>query len=353
MPSSCHHHVIICTQFSVRLVGSRAEREARIASMPEGPAKRAAEAELAKRDAEREARIASMPEGPAKCAAEAELAKRDAEREARIASMPEGPEKRAAEAEAAKCKAAQTAAIDAMPEGPEKEAAKAAAQRRQAAAAPGKEEVQVDLVLDMNLEELGAKAEEFKAAVVKDVCQAISGRPERVRVLSLRAGSVVLTLILEEGVCQDGRGAIEAAQNLKSQAADPSSALRRGQHTCKAQSAEVRVVKPVRKEEPGDAAAYRKEVKDNIVPTSTDLATPSTEYPVLSADSPADMPSMSMSVDVPPMASTQHYFTPDPPLHGQQPHTPVPHTFPKTQAPHLSISVHAGCTALYSRHVSL
>jgi hypothetical protein len=90
------------------------------------------------------------------------------------------------------------------------------------------EEVRLELVLAMDLNEIAGDEEWFKESIAQDVAKAVGGDPSKVRIISLVAGSIRVLMALDEGICGDGRGALDVANDLQQQAADPNSPLKSG-----------------------------------------------------------------------------------------------------------------------------
>ena len=71
---------------------------------------------------------------------------------------------------------------------------------------------------------------------MQDVANAVGGDKNKVRILSLNSHSVaqsstgvgVVTMALDEGVCDEYRSPLHVAQDLKLQAEDPHSCLQEG-----------------------------------------------------------------------------------------------------------------------------
>jgi hypothetical protein len=66
----------------------------------------------------------------------------------------------------------------------------------------------------------------FKDTVACDVAHAVAGRRDKVQVLGLRAGSVVVSMALLQGVCGRTRRPLECAYMLQQQSLDPDSTLK-------------------------------------------------------------------------------------------------------------------------------
>jgi hypothetical protein len=86
----------------------------------------------------------------------------------------------------------------------------------------------MELKLAMRLEDVGDAAA-FRGRVVADVAAAAAVEPAALRVVGMRAGSVVVDLALAgDATDARGRGAQEVAEGLERQAKDPGSALLKG-----------------------------------------------------------------------------------------------------------------------------
>ena len=107
-------------------------------------------------------------------------------------------------------------------------------------------DVELELVLDMEIDDirtLGAEVgvsfddalDDFRDAISCDVAHAVGGRRDKVHVLGLRAGSVIVHLLLEAGICGKQMSPFEAATLLQSQILDTASPLKQGMYTCCAQ----------------------------------------------------------------------------------------------------------------------
>lgn len=105
------------------------------------------------------------------------------------------------------------------------------------------EEVRLELVLAMDLNEIAGDEEWFKESIAQDVAKAVGGDPSKVRFISLVAGSIRVLMALDEGICGDGRGALDVANDLQQQAADPNSPLKSGGITGATIGANVMIAK--------------------------------------------------------------------------------------------------------------
>lgn len=110
-----------------------------------------------------------------------------------------------------------------------------------AEARPGPGEAGVELRLDMAPEEVGQDPRAFQDEVARDVAKALGVEREAVRAAGLRAGSVIVDLVIDsEAEDEEGRGPLELAQLLQAQCDDPSSPLRASGRTSRACSAAIR-----------------------------------------------------------------------------------------------------------------
>jgi hypothetical protein len=103
----------------------------------------------------------------------------------------------------------------------------------------GEEDIMIELVLNMRMEQLAGIEEEFKALLIIDIAQATFGKPDRIKIHNIQAGSVIVTFALEEGVCDDGRSLIAVACDLEYQARDSQSKLKQGRYTSQATSVKI------------------------------------------------------------------------------------------------------------------
>ncbi len=83
-------------------------------------------------------------------------------------------------------------------------------------------------MLAIDLNEIAGDEQWFKESIAQDVAKAVGGDPSKVRIISLVAGSIRVLMALDEGICGDGRGALDVANDLQQQAADLNSPLMSG-----------------------------------------------------------------------------------------------------------------------------
>ena len=105
------------------------------------------------------------------------------------------------------------------------------------------EEVRLELVFDMDVNEIDGDEEWFTESIAQDVAKTVGGDPSKVRIISLVAGSIRVLMTLDEGICGDGRGALDVANDLQQQAADPNSPLKSGGITGATMGANVMIAK--------------------------------------------------------------------------------------------------------------
>ena len=101
------------------------------------------------------------------------------------------------------------------------------------------EDIMMELVLDMEMEQLDGIEEEFKALLIIDIAQAVFGKPDKIKIHEIQAGSVIVTFALQEGVCDDGRSLSAVAKDLEVQVGDSQSKLKQGRYTSQAISAKI------------------------------------------------------------------------------------------------------------------
>ena len=103
----------------------------------------------------------------------------------------------------------------------------------------GEEDIMIELVLSMRMEQLAGIEEDFKALLIIDIAQATFGKPDRIKIHNIQAGSVIVTFALQEGVCDDGRSLRAVASDLEYQARDSQSKLKQGRYTSQATSVKI------------------------------------------------------------------------------------------------------------------
>ena len=99
--------------------------------------------------------------------------------------------------------------------------------------------VTLELVLEMRMSEIAENEDAFKDSVVRDVAEAVGGRAGMIHCARLQAGSIIVHLKLEEGVCGIHRSAQAVAKELVAQAMMPDSRLKNGRYTCNAKEAKI------------------------------------------------------------------------------------------------------------------
>ena len=97
------------------------------------------------------------------------------------------------------------------------------------------QEVVMEMTLNMQFSEVQGRESEVKQELKRDMAQALhfyldGGSPDKIEVLSLRAGSVIAEVVLSPGVLE-GHTPMDAALELKRQLLDPSSLLMEGNYT--------------------------------------------------------------------------------------------------------------------------
>ena len=98
------------------------------------------------------------------------------------------------------------------------------------------EEAIFELVLDFDFGATVGKEAEYKQGIASDIALALDGKLDRIAVTALSAGSVVAHIVLKKGVLTDGRGPIDALEDLERQVLNPSSLLMTGRYTFKTQA---------------------------------------------------------------------------------------------------------------------
>ena len=97
----------------------------------------------------------------------------------------------------------------------------------------------LDLVLDMSMSDIAGRQDYFKDIVIDDVADSIGGRADLIHCVALEAGSIIVHLRMEEGVCGMNRRAQDVVKEIIAQAAMPHSKLKGGHYTCTAKDVKV------------------------------------------------------------------------------------------------------------------
>jgi hypothetical protein len=108
---------------------------------------------------------------------------------------------------------------------------------------PPVKEAKVELKLNMQLNEIQDRAK-FSSEVSEDIAKAADIKKESVRVEGLRAGSVLVDLVIT--ATEGGKDAAAVAFGLEAQARDKSSALFKGKHTSKTDGLGLKLVRAAR-----------------------------------------------------------------------------------------------------------
>ena len=130
-----------------------------------------------------------------------------------------------------------------------------------------KQGVEFDLVLDIEFSDILQDVDGFKQDVVKDLVLAVGARSDKIRVLGLEAGSVIVRVIFDDGVCGDIRSALDALREIERQAANPMSVLRQGRYTSHVKSLRVResTLLELRHLEPASRPSSQRRAEEGIV----------------------------------------------------------------------------------------
>ena len=95
----------------------------------------------------------------------------------------------------------------------------------------------ISVAMSFDLETKDVLGTDFKEAVVSDLVDAVSGREDKIDIISLQPGSIPYTLVvqadLREGICGSERTALNVARELERQAGADSSLLKCGRYTSK------------------------------------------------------------------------------------------------------------------------
>jgi hypothetical protein len=97
--------------------------------------------------------------------------------------------------------------------------------------------IEIQLVLDMDMDEITDKEEEFKAELCQELCAALNADSSKMAVLQLLAGSIIAHLLLKPGISLvDGVTTEDLVAELMRQFDDPESVLRQGKYGSRAKS---------------------------------------------------------------------------------------------------------------------
>jgi len=205
----------------------------------------AAEEERIRLEEEKAQLLAAAEEEKAKLAAAAEQERERVEEE--MAQQAEA----AAEAESAALAKIrledEQAQLEAATAAEEERARQLQEEQAQSTAAPDGEEmpveqapVEVELVLDMDMDEITDKQEEFEADLCQELCAAINADSSKMAVLQLQAGSIIARIVLKPGISLvDGVTIEDVVKELMRQLDDPESALRQGRYGSRAKSLKI------------------------------------------------------------------------------------------------------------------
>ena len=173
----------------------------------------------------------------------------------------------------------------------------------------------IEVTLDMDYKSVVGSQDAFTFEISNDLARAVRGFPDKVHVLGMRQGSVIVEAQLLPGLCPDGRNSLQALDSLQNQVEDRRSLLRQGKFT--------RHVVRIR-QMPEDEDVVDNDLDDCImdIPLQIDSDSPSYEpigiqtwFPALStrAATPPPRPSLESVPSPPPRPSIQHT-----PQHAQQ-----------------------------------
>ena len=93
------------------------------------------------------------------------------------------------------------------------------------------EEVEIQLTLDLDFSETVGREVTFGEMIRQDLARAIGGDVNKIRVLSLEAGSIVANVLLQKGLVTDGRSMTGLLKDLQNQLQSSASLLRSGEMT--------------------------------------------------------------------------------------------------------------------------
>jgi len=100
-------------------------------------------------------------------------------------------------------------------------------------AASRPEGVRLEMTLGMQIDQILGQEEVFRESVVVDVAWALGASRDKIRIQRLQPGSIIITMLLEEGL-RGEESALTVAYDLQDQIQDPSSKLKQGRFTATA-----------------------------------------------------------------------------------------------------------------------
>ena len=165
--------------------------------------------------------------------------------------------------------------------------------------------VNIEVTLDMEYASIIGAKEVFKLEISNDLARAVLGIPDKIHILSVRQGSVIVDAKLFQGLCPNGQSLLNALENLEHQVHDPSSLLKKGRFT--------RYVLRIRRAPADDndsSLGMESDVDDSIMDIPLQIDTDSPSYsPVQIEESHSAQPTWAAS----PLKEPQHEAPEAPP----------------------------------------
>jgi hypothetical protein len=97
------------------------------------------------------------------------------------------------------------------------------------------EDIRLEMTLDLSIEQIQGAEDLFKESIITDLAWALDARRDKIKILRLQAGSVIVILLFEKGISGE-KSPLNVAHDLQDQVREPHSKLTRGQFTSKVTS---------------------------------------------------------------------------------------------------------------------
>ena len=97
------------------------------------------------------------------------------------------------------------------------------------------EDIRLAMTLDLSIEQIRGAEDLFKESIITDLAWALDARRDKIKILRLQAGSVIVILLFETGISGE-KSPLSVAHDLQDQLREPHSKLARGQFTSKVTS---------------------------------------------------------------------------------------------------------------------
>jgi len=137
----------------------------------------------------------------------------------------------------------------------------------------------IEVTLDMNFQTAMDSQAAFSAELVQDLARALGGSTEKIKVVGMRAGSVIVVVKLEDGLFNKDTDLMAALEMLIKQVDDSTSVLKQGHHTRNVIA--IRLVDDQHTAEVSSSPASQDKEDSVLMATSEDTAKAATCSPLL------------------------------------------------------------------------